>query len=216
MCVFAFRRNSYICKSFYMNDSTDRSTTELIRNGNKPAFEAVFRLYYKRLCSYATLFVSDSDAAEEVVQETFFRFWSGRESLPEINSLQSYLFRAVHNQCLNQLKHAQYAGRYAGEKQPDLELEQQKHSDPAVIGDLKQQIAAALEKLPTERKRIFLMIRFEGMKYREVAETLGISVKTVENQMGSAIKFLKEELREFLPVILLFLSIIFSEQIGVL
>lgn len=198
-----------------MNDSTDRSTAELIRNGNKSAFEAVFRLYYKKLCSYATLFVTDQDAAEEVVQETFFRLWSGRESLPEINSLQSYLFRAVHNQCLNQIKHAQYAGRYAGEKKPDTEREQQKHSDPAVISDMKQRIAAAVEKLPTERKRIFLMIRFEGMKYREVAEALGISVKTVENQMGSAIQFLKEELREFLPVIILLFSIIFSDQIGV-
>lgn len=174
---------------------------ESIRQGDKNSFEYVFRTYYGNLCQYASQILTDKDASEEVVQELFYQLWQKRAAFQVTTSLKSYLFRAVHNSCLNYIKHHKIKETY-------VQHYQQENSGIAVnqhqaieLKELQSRISRAVEMLPPERRKVFMMIRYEERKYKEVAELLGISVKTVENQMGKAMQSLRVALKDYLPVI---------------
>lgn len=175
---------------------------EQIQQGNKKVFENLFNSYYSYLCAYANKFVLDKDIAEEIVQELFYQIWIKRENLQIKTSLKSYLFRAVHNSCLNYIKHKNIQNKYHEEVLKDLQEEHSETYDTLENVELQNKIRLAIDKLPTERKKIFLMIRFENLKYIQVAKKLNISIKTVENQMGSALRFLREELKDYLPILI--------------
>lgn len=177
----------------------------LISRGDENAFELLFRQYYRPLCGYAAGLLSDRDAAEEVVQQLFCRLWEKRESFQLTGSLRSYLFRAVHNAVMNEIKH---------EKVKQAHLQHQQHEQPQQeqpatalrVKELEERIQAAIRQLPEQCRLVFRLSRFEGLSYREIAEVLGISVKTVENQMGKALKTMRIRLADYLhllPVILL-------------
>lgn len=171
-----------------------------IAAGNRPAFEALFRLHYRPLCAFAMQYVKDGDQAEDLVQDLFFRLWMDREKTKVTSSLKSYLFQAVRNRCLNALK-VQGRVRSLNEEVDEMEDEydrtEEEHAERAA------RVHAAIEALPEERRRVFKLSRHEGLKYHEIAERLGISVKTVENQMGKALKTLREELIDLLPATVL-------------
>ena len=177
-----------------------------IRQGNERVYETVFRKYYQALCNYANGILKDMDDAEEVVQSIFLKLWEQRQST-EINvSLKSYLYRAVHNTCLNRLKHLkiqdtyrQYVGKY-------LEDTFDSATDVMNKNELENRISEALEKLPEQCRVIFKMSRFEELKYQEIADKLGLSIKTIENQIGKALKIMRTELSDYLPVILIFIE----------
>lgn len=196
---------------FWINislESLEKNICESICNGDKNAFESVFKKYYKHLCAYANQIVADLDISEEIVQEMFFQLWQKRDSLSIETSLKSYLFRAIHNNCLNYIKHNKVKQAYS---QQILYENNDSLDNHYLIDDSKELlglIGKAVEKLPPERKKVFIMIRYEDRKYKEVAEILGISVKTVENQMGKAMKFLREELKEYFPAIIILISFI--------
>ncbi|MEI7595325.1 MAG: RNA polymerase sigma-70 factor [Bacteroidota bacterium] len=176
---------------------------EKLIKGDKTAFEALFKMYYSFLCAYANKIINDVDDSEEIVQETFFQIWQKRDNIDIQTSFKSYLFRSVHNSCLNFIKH-----KNIKQKHIDYSLYEQANSsldfsDALDASELQTQIRIAIDKLPTERKKIFLLIRFDSLKYAEVAEKLSISIKTVENQMGSALKFLRNELKDYLPTIII-------------
>lgn len=174
---------------------------EEIKSGNASYFEDIFRKYYQSLCLFALKYVKDHDDAEEIVQDMFVRIWQKRAELTIATSLKSYLYQAVRNTCLNHLKHNNIKLEYQRntiESSPSTDV-----SDTLVALELEVKIQGTLDKLPPERKKIFLMNRNEGLKYREIAEKLNISIKTVENQMGKALKFLKTELIDFLSIVIL-------------
>ncbi len=144
------------------------------------------------------------DASEEIVQEVMFRIWVNRNSLNITGSIRSYLIRAVRNSCLNLLKHldiredfrVKHEGMDRGFSSSPEEL--------MMVSELEQKVRDAIDNLPLERKRIFILSRYDGLSYSEIAEKLGISIKTVENQMGKALKTLREDLSEYLPLLTLF------------
>lgn len=168
-------------------------------------FEKVFREYYPSLCRYAYSLLTNSAEAEDVVQETMFRIWENRSKL-EINiSIQAYLFRAVRNHALNHIRKKKVHLAYYTDtafRQCDTSA---KASDMVYISELQRRIREAVARLPAERQRIFIMSRYEGLKYREIADELGISPKTVENQLGRALQALRIDLAEYLPLLMLFL-----------
>ncbi|MHC1706331.1 MAG: RNA polymerase sigma-70 factor [Bacteroidales bacterium] len=174
-----------------------------IRNGNKAAFEKVFRIYYASLCSYASTLSGSYEEAEEIVQDVFFRIWQDKDKLDIQISLKAYLFRAIRNGCLNHIKHEKIKINYARETVAIQNNTQPAWHHPMESRESQQRVMTAIEKLPSERQKIFRMIRLEERKYKEVAGILGISVKTVENQMGKAMRFLREELKDLLFFILL-------------
>jgi len=144
------------------------------------------------------------DTSEEIVQEVMFKIWVNRNSLNITGSIRSYLIRAVRNSCLNLLKHLDVREDYRVRHES---MDQGSYSSPEelmIVSELEQKIRNAIDDLPMERRKIFILSRYDGLSYAEIAEELGISIKTVENQMGKALKTLREDLSEYLPLLVLF------------
>lgn len=197
----------------------DESTAQLcerIRQGDKKAFEEVFRTFYPHLCAYATGILENPDLAEEVVQDVFYRIWLQRENLDVQFSLKAYLFKSVRNGCMNHLKHQSVKQTY----EHHARLEQMTGPDVAPEYEfliLQDCLNKAVENLPPERKKVFQLVKMEGRRYKEAAEILGVSVKTIENQMGKAMIAIRDALSAYLPAWLLLLaalSLFFSLGIG--
>jgi len=165
-------------------------------------FEMLFKSHYQNLCTYAYLFLKDADTSEDTVQEVFFKLWKNKDKISIDTSLKSYLFRAVRNGCMNVIEHIKVKEGYRDSTAHGLEGDQHTSVDQAIVNELEQKIKETIDLLPPERRKIFMMSRYEGLKYREIAEELGISVKTVENQMYQALGFLRENLKDYLPLIL--------------
>jgi RNA polymerase sigma-70 factor (family 1) len=178
----------------------DAKLIEEIRNGHTTAFETVFRNWYEPLCRYAFSLLKDETQAEEFVQEVFVKLWEKRLQLSIQTSLKAYLYRSVHNRCLNWIDHQKVKGHYREDWKLQFD-EAQMPQENAEHRQLLHQFSQALQRLPGECRRIFQLSREAGFSYREIAETLDISIKTVENQMGKALKILRSELRDYLPVL---------------
>lgn len=174
-----------------------------IKAGDEQAFEAMFKANYAGLCGYAQKYVSDLEQAEEIVQDVFCNFWNKRASLEVSGSLEAYLYRSVRNTCINHLKHLKVRNQYAIVQARFIQMEEKRVYDKMQELELHNKIEESINLLPTERQKIFKLSRFENMKYQEIAIHLGISIKTVEAQMGKALKFLRENLAEYLPILLL-------------
>ena len=171
---------------------SDQEVIRHIRNGNATVYEALFKQYYDPLCRFAASILSSSPEAEGMVQELFLHLWDKRAQLEISSSLKSYLFRSTRNKCLNHLKHLKVRDKYLQEKlyvQPVSE-EMKEESE-----NLEAHIYQAIGGLPNRCREIFELSRFEGLKYREIADILGISPKTVEVQMGKALKILRKKLK---------------------
>lgn len=170
---------------------------------NLTSFEAVFKMHYAELCGFANKYLNDLDSAEEIVQGLFVKLWENREKLSIETSMKSYLFSAARNACLNVLKHQKIKGAYEEHNQREIALNQLDVSDEVQASELEDRIRAGIERMPEGRRKIFVMSRYEGLKYKEIAAQLNISIKTVENQMGSAIKFMRSELSDYLLTLFL-------------
>ncbi len=166
----------------------------------------IFRTYYPALCNYAYTFLNDRDEAEEVVQASFISIWEKRNELQIQTSLKAYLYRMVRNTCLNVIKHEKVKKQHA---QMQLVTGEPAHESPAqdvVANELEQRIQESMKVLPEQCRLIFQLSRFEELKYQEIADQLDISVKTVENQMGKALKIMREQLKDYLPILLLLIN----------
>jgi len=166
-------------------------------------FENLFKSHYAELCAFANKYLQDVDAAEETVQAFFVKFWENRETVTINTSQRSYIFTAIKNACLNQIKHIKIREEYKVVNLREKEDSQYAVDAEFEASELDQKIRKSIESLPEGRRRVFVMSRFEGLKYKEIAEKLKISIKTVENQMGSALKYLKSELSDYLVTLVL-------------
>lgn len=176
-----------------------------ISNISRSDFELLFRTHYSDLCAYANVYIKELDASEELVQEVFFKLWSKRESIEITSSMQSYLFRAVRNSSLNLIKHINIREDYKSHNEREISRSEMEHYDGMEASELEQKINEAIDELPSERRKIFIMSRYDGLKYSEIAEKLEISPKTVENQMGKALKYMREHLKEYLTYLIIML-----------
>lgn len=174
----------------------DNEIIRRIREGDVKQFESLFRSSYVSLVRYADSFVRDHDTAEEIVQDLFFKIWVDRENLKIENSLNGYLFRAVHNRCLHLMEHRKVVEKYERNIIQDPKGSTENTSETIRYNELQNVIATILERLPDRCGKIFCMNRFEGLKYIEIAERLGVSVKTVEADMGKALREFRKALKE--------------------
>lgn len=176
-----------------------------LKNGDEQVFESIFREFYAPLCLHARRYLIDSDIAEEVVQDMFFKMWDRRDSLTINSSLAAYLYKSVTNHALNYLKyqkHIQKYQEYVGFRTDD-NVSISAH-DALVNSDLEKELLRLIKSMPERRRMIFEMSRHEGLRYNDITEKLGISVKTVEVQMSKALEFMRNKLRDYLPVLLVF------------
>ena len=167
-----------------------------IRNGDKQEFEKLFRSSYVSLVRYAKSILRDHDTSEEIVQELFFKLWHDRENLNIKSSLNGYLFRSVHNRSLHYIEHQQVISRHAGEVAARTQISSEPVTEALYYKELQEKVARVLERLPGRCRMIFRMSRFEGLKYNEIAEKLAVNLKTVEADMGKALREFRKALAE--------------------
>lgn len=176
--------------------TNDSDIVRRIRKGDKKEFESLFRSSYTSLVRYAQTIIKDYDTSEEIVQELFFRLWQDRENLKIESSLKGYLFRSVHNRCLHYIEHQKVVDKHAGEMVSTLNETSEPVTEEIYYNELQEKVSRVLARLPEKCRQIFSMSRFEGMKYNEIAEKLSVSMKTVEANMGIALKEFRKALAE--------------------
>ena len=183
----------------------DQQITTL-KAGEVTAFEMVFRTFYQPLCNYAYSFVQDRDAAEEIVQSTFLNVWEKGDNLVIHTGIKPYLYAMVRNASLNVIKHEKIKQQHANLELAvaDRSIESVTHT--VLASELETRIQLAMEKLPQQCRLVFKLSRFEELKYAEIAEHLDISIKTVENQMGKALRIMREELKDYIPLFIAVLN----------
>jgi len=171
----------------------------LITHGDEQAFEKIFTDWYGSLHVYAFSMVKDDSQAREVVQSVFCRIWEKKETLQVHSSLRAYLYGSVYHECVNwlrQQKRRQAHRSYVLHTVAGTTVENA--ADKIHLGQLEGRLQQVLDELPDQCRAIFQLSRFGELKYREIAEQLGISVKTVESQMSKALKLLRLKLADFL------------------
>lgn len=183
--------------------TTMLETIKALQNGDHLAFGQLFDSSYEALCRYAYSILKDMNEAEDVVQKTFCKLWDQRETLNIQSSISSYLYRIVHNDCINTIqqttRHQEHNLNYisAMNSTSNSTLEHIEGSD------LQRAIDNALAGLPPQCRRVFEMSRIEQLSYSEIAVQLNISTNTVENHIAKALKLLRIELKDFLSIYLI-------------
>jgi len=169
-----------------------------IKDGDIKTFEYVFRQYYAPLCMYSYSITGQHEASEEIVQELFYILWRDRQDMHILRSVKSYLYGAVRNQSLQYIEHRNVQSRY---KEKVLYQNRTVHDetphDQLEYRELEKVINHTLKKMPERRLIIFRMHRYEGKKYKEIAEIMSLSIKTIEAEMTKAYQTLRHEVEKY-------------------
>lgn len=172
----------------------DRPLMERLRAGDAQAFETLYRALAPTLCVFVRRFVQSEAIAEDVVHDLFLALWQRRETLDVRGPLTTYLHSAARNRALNHLKHERIVTRWAESPQPDAEELQPSVDDGLVEAELSLAVQDAVARLPDRPRLVFTMSRHQRMTHRQIAESLGVSIKTVEAHMGRALQLMRQSL----------------------
>lgn len=178
------------------------------KEGDIKVFESIFSSYYKALVNYANTILNDINEAEDIVQQVYIMLWEKRSMLDVHTSFRAFLYKSVYNACLNKIKQQKVRSEYARVVQLNNTIEYQ--NEKLIEKELQEKIDDTINLLPEQCRKIFKMSRFEQLKYQEIADQLGLSIKTIENQMGKALKILREQLKEYLPLLIICLTKLLS------
>lgn len=184
----------------------DSAVISLIKNGDKAAFDKVFLSHFKQLHTYACAITRNENHAEEIVQNVFFRIWIKRDLLKTDGHLKSYLYRSVYNEAMNHMKYQKVRNNFSLVLNKEEKNFQGDLINELMANELERKVQRAISELPERCRIIFQLSRFELRKYHEIARELNISIKTVENQMGKALKQLRLKLSDFIILILILLN----------
>jgi RNA polymerase sigma-70 factor (ECF subfamily) len=180
-------------------EPSDLLVIEKIRAGNESAFDDLFTAWYGKLQVYALSVLQNDAQAEEVVQTVFCRIWEKRRQWHVRTNIKAYLYGSVYNQCMDGLRQAKQVRKYQRHVlQNNNEGQAAPASGKAELKELEARLQVALSQLPDQCRAIFQLSRIGGLKYREIAEQLGISIKTVEANICRALKHLRDELNDLL------------------
>ena len=184
---------------------TDTLLLDRLREGDTKAFDALFRQYYPLLCAYGCRFVC-LENAEEIAQDTMLWLWEHREDEIIRLSLLKYLLKVVYRKALNRIEQEQVKLHADTRFYQDLVEDTLEEADLCAVNELSERLHEAIRQLPETYRQAFLMHRFKGKTYKEIAEELGVSVQTVNYRIGQALKLLSVELKDYLPLLLFLLS----------
>lgn len=190
-------------KGEILQTTDERFLLSAIQNGDLKAYGILFRRYYPMLCAYATRFVELKDA-EEIVKDVMLWLWETRQTQTFETSLSQYLFRTVYHRAINQIVRHQSQLRADTLFYENMQ-EMLQDTDFYQLEELQKRIKEAVEALPPTYREAFVMHRFENKSYKDIAEILQVSSKTVDYRIQQALKQLRITLKDYLPLILLLL-----------
>lgn len=181
---------------------------------DKSAFEALFNQHFTGLVAFARKFIKDQDSSTEIVHDVFVNLWNKRETMDPEKNLKSYLFTSVHNRCLNYIRDNKKFDRNNEDLGAAEDIGGADASELMEAAELDAKIQAAIRQLPGKCAEIFILNRFEGKKYREIADQLGIAQKTVEAQMSKALKLMRGALEQYLHLFIVLFANFFEELLN--
>lgn len=179
-----------------MAQDNDLLLFDQVKRDNLSSYEVIFKRYYKELYRFAFTYVRDATIAEEMAQEVFLYIWEKRAQIEIQTTLKTYLYSAVKNKCLNYIKLELPKQQSMADISEVMLSVSTGNKDEGENEQIKKHIQKSIDALPKKCRAIFLLSRNAGMTYEEIAEELGLSKKTVENQMGIALKKLRESLED--------------------
>ncbi|WP_346854839.1 RNA polymerase sigma-70 factor [uncultured Draconibacterium sp.] len=183
----------------------------LFKSGDEKTFEVIFNANYEAIVGFCTQFISDVDASKSTAQQAFINLWLNRDKVERVNGIRAFLYTAAKTGCLNYLRHEKYKIQYQkhtiAEKENRLnqDILQSFQFNRLEYMELEEMIQSAIDKLPEKCKVVFMKSRFEGKKNQEIADELNMALKSVESNITRALKILRKELQEVLPLVLFLL-----------
>jgi RNA polymerase sigma-70 factor (ECF subfamily) len=180
-----------------------------LKKGEETAYEMLFKEYYQVLSIFANKYLKDIEAAKELVQELFVHLFERRENININSSLKSYLFRSVHNRCLNLINAQKIRDKYIEHiSYTHNNAEQSNIENEVNLSELETILYRAIGDLPPKCRIIFKMNRFEGLSNNEIADKLTLSKRTVETQISKALKILRVKLKPYMIASCVFFAFI--------
>ena len=206
--LFSFTTSSVGQTTTKENKPVDLVSKEIVQkiiSGDEPSFESVYRYFYPRLNYFAKQYLLDAEASKNIVQDVFTELWDKRNTLQNDTNLNAWLFTVTKNKSLktiSQLKSRQNHDNYLKSRQLDVNYKSLSDFDTGnfIFEELQTQVQYALEKLTPACRKVFEMSRFEDKKNREIADELNLSIKTIEAHISKALRSLKNDLKDFLPL----------------
>jgi RNA polymerase sigma-70 factor (ECF subfamily) len=181
-------------------EPSDQELHSRVQEGDRRAFERLFRRYYDELCAYVESQIGTPEAAEDLVQNVLLSLWRRREQLALQKTIKAYLYGAARNESIKFRKHRKVRDRWQGEKRRGRNGGRADASSPLEDVErkqLKRAMQKSVDALPERRREVYVLSRQHGLTYNEIASVMDISPKTVDNQMVEALKFLRKRLRQF-------------------
>lgn len=176
------------------NNHIEKELIHGLKRGESRAFDEIYHLYSRRVYRFAYSFLKNKTDSEEIVQEVFFRIWKSRKKIIEYYSLKSFLFTISYNIIIDKFRERIKEKKYSEFLKENAKTSDSETDKKIEFSDLNELYNNAIEHLPRRRKMIYKMHRFDGLSYNEIAKKLEISTKTVENQMASALKYIRRKL----------------------
>jgi len=183
---------------------SDTKINDILEANDNFSFEQIFKTYHSKLFAFARRFVKDKESARQLIMDVFLNLWNQHEKIELINNIESYLIVCTRNQCLNYLRSKNDKLKYYSETDLKLiEYELNYYQSPQIIDNLfaeklQEEIDKAILKLPPQQQTVIKLSRIDGFSSAEIAQKLGLSKRTVETHIYTALKFLKENLKPFI------------------
>ena len=191
-----------------------------LKSGDLAAFEKFYIEFHPKLFAFSRKFIDDSETAKDILQEVFFDFWTQRSVIDIKTSVQSYLFRMLHNRCLNHIRSRKIHEKYVDYSENKLKEAELAFYDYGLDNytsifflEMQDILEKSIQSLPESCRQIFLLSRNEGLTSKEIANQLNISIRTVENQIYRSLKIIKEDLKDYLLLAPLIFSIVFHHNL---
>ena len=190
----------------YLDINNNKSIINALKAGEEYVFDAVYRHYFRRLCAFCSQYVSEQEEIEEIVQDTMMWLWENRATfVPDTtSSLRQYLITSVKRRCFNVLRRQE---KEILEESSWFEQEQDdfyEFIDLSVVNELQSLIQEAIDELPSSYRQAFTMHRFQDKTRQEIAEALQVSIKTVDYRIQQSLKILRERLKDYLPILVIY------------
>lgn len=181
-----------------MKIKDNKQTLLLLKSGQESAFDEIYRQYYRALCAFASQYVAKNEY-EEIIQDVMLWLWENRRMLIPEMSLKSLLFTIVKNKCLNRISHEQV--RQQVHEKLYLKFQEQFENPDFYLGELMALASKAIRELPDEYRIAFELNRFDGLTYQEIAKQSGVSSQTIAYRISQALKILRVQLKDYLPLL---------------